>query len=69
MEQHIVAQFQRLPGLKSSLLGLETLMGTDEDIEFDDYLNDPEYREGSIDVFTAMENRLGDKPVHIQGGQ
>jgi Proteasome maturation factor UMP1 len=41
MEQHIVAQFRRLPGgsLKSSFVGLETLMGTDTTIDFADYLD------------------------------
>lgn len=30
---------QRLPGLPSSNLGLEILMGKDETIEFEDFLN------------------------------
>lgn len=36
--QAILSQFQRLPGLKSSFAGLETLLGRDEEIDFGDYL-------------------------------
>jgi proteasome maturation protein len=38
MEQAILSQFQRLPGLKSSMVGLDTLMNRDEDIDAGDYL-------------------------------
>jgi proteasome maturation protein len=38
MEQAILSQFQRLPGLKSNFVGLETLLGRDEEIDFGDYL-------------------------------
>merc|ERR1712216_274669 len=39
MEREILSQFQRLPGLPSSLVGLETLMDMDDDIEFEDIFN------------------------------
>lgn len=39
MEERILAQFQRLPGLPSSLIGLETLLGKDSEFGFEDYLD------------------------------
>jgi len=39
MEERVLAQYHRLPGLPSSHVGLETLLGLDEEIEFGDYLN------------------------------
>eukprot|EP00406_Dinophysis_acuminata_P049685 CAMPEP_0179307746 /NCGR_PEP_ID=MMETSP0797-20121207/50797_1 /TAXON_ID=47934 /ORGANISM="Dinophysis acuminata, Strain DAEP01" /LENGTH=136 /DNA_ID=CAMNT_0021017433 /DNA_START=20 /DNA_END=426 /DNA_ORIENTATION=- len=39
MEREILSQFQRLPGLQSSLVGLETVMDMDETIEFEDIFN------------------------------
>eukprot|EP01091_Cochliopodium_minus_P009819 TRINITY_DN2508_c0_g1_i1.p1 TRINITY_DN2508_c0_g1~~TRINITY_DN2508_c0_g1_i1.p1 ORF type:complete len:125 (-),score=24.12 TRINITY_DN2508_c0_g1_i1:147-521(-) len=42
MEQKLVSQFQRIPNLKTSYLGLEILRGDDEDIDFEDYLCDPQ---------------------------
>ncbi len=39
MERQILSNFQRLPALESSFVGLEAVMGTDEDIDFEDYLN------------------------------
>ncbi len=38
MDRTMLAQSQRLPGLRSSLIGLQTVMGLDEKIEFEDYL-------------------------------
>mmetsp|Transcript_34956 Transcript_34956/g.52604 ORF Transcript_34956/g.52604 Transcript_34956/m.52604 type:complete len:149 (-) Transcript_34956:186-632(-) len=39
MERNLLAQFQRLPGLESSLLGLHTVMDLDDTIEFEDIFN------------------------------
>ena len=39
MEEKILGQFQRFPGLRSSFAGLEALSGRDMEIEFGDYLN------------------------------
>jgi len=58
MEQTILSQIQRLPGLHSSFAGLETLLGKDEEIGFEDIFNDPEYSVENIDVHEAMEQRL-----------
>jgi len=63
IEETILSQFQRFPGLKSSFVGLETLLGMDEEIEFEDYLSNPEYDTKMIDVFAEMEKRVGDQPV------
>ena len=38
MECDILSQVQRLPGLPNSNLGLETILGRDETIDFEDYL-------------------------------
>ncbi len=39
IEQHMLAQVHRLPGLNSSYAALDTLLNRDEDITFEDYLN------------------------------
>ncbi|CAD7953013.1 unnamed protein product [Amoebophrya sp. A25] len=39
IERNILAQYQRLPGLPSSFVGLESHLDIDETIEFEDYLN------------------------------
>eukprot|EP00472_Partenskyella_glossopodia_P014762 CAMPEP_0197515242 /NCGR_PEP_ID=MMETSP1318-20131121/432_1 /TAXON_ID=552666 /ORGANISM="Partenskyella glossopodia, Strain RCC365" /LENGTH=83 /DNA_ID=CAMNT_0043063555 /DNA_START=213 /DNA_END=464 /DNA_ORIENTATION=- len=60
MDQTILAQQQRfpVPGLKSSFVGLETMLGMDEQIEFEDYLNNPEFSEKQVDIHTEMEKSL-----------
>eukprot|EP00462_Mataza_sp_D1_P003632 CAMPEP_0175104338 /NCGR_PEP_ID=MMETSP0086_2-20121207/9668_1 /TAXON_ID=136419 /ORGANISM="Unknown Unknown, Strain D1" /LENGTH=117 /DNA_ID=CAMNT_0016379711 /DNA_START=66 /DNA_END=419 /DNA_ORIENTATION=+ len=63
MEETILSQFQRAPGLQSSMLGLSTQMGLETEIEFEDYLNDPEFTEQQVDFHAAMEARLGDTPM------
>eukprot|EP01111_Echinosteliopsis_oligospora_P009755 TRINITY_DN291_c0_g1_i1.p1 TRINITY_DN291_c0_g1~~TRINITY_DN291_c0_g1_i1.p1 ORF type:complete len:132 (-),score=21.67 TRINITY_DN291_c0_g1_i1:61-456(-) len=60
MERQILSQFQRLPSLESSFVGLEAVLGTDEDMEFEDYLSDPRMSEKSQpSVHDAMEAKLG----------
>ena len=39
VEKAIMGNFQRLPGLRSSHVGLNTVLGVDEDIDFEDILN------------------------------
>merc|ERR550537_256056 len=39
MERELLSQFQRLPGLPSSLVGLETVLDIDDTIEFEDIMN------------------------------
>ena len=43
MEVDILSQAKRLPGIRSSNVGIETILGRDETIDFEDYLGS-EYR-------------------------
>lgn len=52
MERELTAMTQRLPGLPSSLWGLQTLMRLDEEISVEDYLN-IEHPEGNEEERTA----------------
>jgi hypothetical protein len=61
MEENILAQFRRFPGLPSSMAGLETMCGADTTMAFDDYLGAPALSTEPVAVFEAMERRLGDK--------
>mmetsp|Transcript_34715 Transcript_34715/g.64264 ORF Transcript_34715/g.64264 Transcript_34715/m.64264 type:complete len:84 (+) Transcript_34715:254-505(+) len=60
MDQTILSQHKRLhvPGMKPSFVGLETMLGMDETIEFEDYLNDPEFSEKQVDIHTEMEKSM-----------
>eukprot|EP00456_Euglypha_rotunda_P001961 TRINITY_DN10399_c0_g1_i1.p1 TRINITY_DN10399_c0_g1~~TRINITY_DN10399_c0_g1_i1.p1 ORF type:complete len:135 (+),score=30.59 TRINITY_DN10399_c0_g1_i1:206-610(+) len=63
MEENILSQFKRVGGLRSSLLGLETLMGMDTEIEFEDFLDDADFRlTPQKSVLEQMEASFGDKP-------
>jgi proteasome maturation protein len=59
MEKEILSQFKRLPGLHSSFVGLETMLGTGEDIDFEDFLNEPGTSEITASVHDMVEVRLG----------
>jgi len=59
MDMRIVSASQRMPGLPSSNFGLEILLNKHQDIDFDDFLNNPMYATEQIDVHLAMEKRLG----------
>jgi len=63
IEETVLSRVQRYPGLKSSFIGLETLLGKDTTIEFSDYLSDPQYSTERLDVHAEMERRWGDKPL------
>jgi hypothetical protein len=70
MQESVLAQFHRLPGLPSSGLAMDVLSGRDADIDFDDYLNlpseSPEAPGGALDTLgeshAAMERMLGIAP-------
>eukprot|EP00455_Lapot_gusevi_P019392 TRINITY_DN2076_c0_g1_i1.p2 TRINITY_DN2076_c0_g1~~TRINITY_DN2076_c0_g1_i1.p2 ORF type:complete len:149 (-),score=51.49 TRINITY_DN2076_c0_g1_i1:218-610(-) len=62
MEEAILGQFRRLPGLQSSMLGLNTMLQRDETIEFNDFLGDPQNDERQVDLNALMERRF-DKSV------
>eukprot|EP00808_Paulinella_micropora_P004077 g60016.t1 len=64
MEEAILTQFQRLPGLKSSFAGMESLTGRDVEIEFEDTLADPEFNPRFVDFHAEMDKRLGIAPAH-----
>mmetsp|Transcript_23479 Transcript_23479/g.52954 ORF Transcript_23479/g.52954 Transcript_23479/m.52954 type:complete len:127 (+) Transcript_23479:88-468(+) len=60
-ERTAAEQIQRLPGLPSSFVALQTVLGEDDTINFEDVLNDPFERpvEPSFKVHEAMEVKLG----------
>ena len=49
-ERQIFSEAHRIPGLKSSKIALETLMGEDSSIQFSDFLNDPSLRPEKLRV-------------------
>jgi len=59
MEMNILSQVHRLPGLPSHNVGLETILGRDETIDFEDYLGAPEFAEHEIDSRAVLERQLG----------
>merc|ERR1719440_959958 len=65
MEREIMSQFQRLPGLPSSMIGLETMLDMDDDIEFEDIFNleadapMPRTTGPNFGLHDVMEARLG----------
>ncbi|KAI8376202.1 proteasome maturation factor UMP1-domain-containing protein [Radiomyces spectabilis] len=58
METETVSKRHRLPVLPSSNLHLDILMGKDETIDFEDFLNDPAMSTDMLDVHAAMEHKL-----------
>jgi proteasome maturation protein len=58
MEEQILSQFRRFPGLQSSMVGLETVLDQDETIGFADFLGQKEYSEQQVNVLAEMEKRL-----------
>ena len=59
MEMNILSQVQRLPGLPSSHIGLNTVLGRDETIGFEDYLGVPEMSEEDVDTRALLEQKYG----------
>eukprot|EP00467_Chlorarachnion_reptans_P024784 CAMPEP_0114516470 /NCGR_PEP_ID=MMETSP0109-20121206/17345_1 /TAXON_ID=29199 /ORGANISM="Chlorarachnion reptans, Strain CCCM449" /LENGTH=128 /DNA_ID=CAMNT_0001696861 /DNA_START=28 /DNA_END=414 /DNA_ORIENTATION=- len=60
MDQTILAQQKRfpIPGLRPSFVGLETMLGKDETIEFEDYLSNPDFSEKEINIRAEVERSL-----------
>jgi len=56
---NILSQVQRLPGLQSSHLGLDTILGRDETIDFEDFLGVPEMSEQEVDTRAVLERQYG----------
>ena len=60
MEMETLSKVQRLPGLPSSRVGLECLMGRDETIDFEDFLGLPQDSEQEpVDQRFQLEQRHG----------
>ncbi|XP_071786663.1 proteasome maturation protein-like [Asterias amurensis] len=59
MEIHAAKQIQRAPCLMSSNASLDTLLGRDESIGFEDFLNAPGDAEVMGNPHALMEKRLG----------
>jgi len=58
MEQFYLSRPLRLPGLRSEFSGLRTLLDEDEDLDFEDTLNDPFLRETPVNIHAEMEKRV-----------
>ncbi|KAG5180094.1 proteasome maturation factor UMP1 [Tribonema minus] len=60
-EAAALSQAQRLPGLLSSRVGLETVLGNDETLDFEDFMGTPENQPGEpkFKVHEAMEIKYG----------
>ncbi len=59
IEEQILSKFQRLPGLPSSRLGLESLNGALDEFGFESFLGMPEESEiAPPDLHSQMEQRL-----------
>ncbi|KAJ8297458.1 hypothetical protein KUTeg_023989 [Tegillarca granosa] len=58
MEKHVALKMQRLPGLPSSNLMMDTLTGRDDMIEFEDFLGDPVNSERMGHPHVMMEKQL-----------
>jgi proteasome maturation protein len=61
IEQQLLNRIERLPGLPSSKLGLDSMTGGLDDFSFASYLNLPEEMESgpSATMHTVMEKKLG----------
>ena len=69
IETQILGRFQRLPGLPSSKLGLESLTGELDEFSFNSYLNLPQFSdEQPPDMHSQMEQRLGMGPKPVARG-
>lgn len=54
MDKEALSKFQRLPGLQSSFVGLDTLMNLDEDMDFGDYLKGKNIIDPSLNFNTFL---------------
>ena len=58
MELETVCQSRRLPGMPTSNVGAECILGRDETIEFEDYLGLPNDSEVGVDMRAALEQSM-----------
>eukprot|EP00871_Galdieria_phlegrea_P001226 jgi/Galph1/2103/GphlegSOOS_G792.1 len=61
IEQRILSQFHRLPGFETSQPGLDTILGNDETITFEDVFEGVPVEEAGVelDSLTLFEKKLG----------
>ncbi|KAG0019707.1 hypothetical protein BGZ82_011812 [Podila clonocystis] len=59
MEQSLVVKARGVSMLPQSNLGLDILLGKDESIDFEDFLNVPAMSTDMVDIHTVMEHKLG----------
>ena len=62
MELDILSQSKRLPGIRSSNIAAETILGRDETIDFEDYLGTPDMSETAVDFRAVLEKKYGVAP-------
>jgi hypothetical protein len=58
-QEEVLREVGRAPGLPSSRVALEVLRGTDEDIDFADFLGECDSGSSHSDMHLAMEKKLG----------
>lgn len=62
MERRILGQFHKLPGFQAVRPGLDTILGRDEEITFEDVLSLPEQErqdDAERDSLSMFEKKLG----------
>ena len=59
MELETIAQSRRLPGMPTCNVAMETILGRDETIDFEDILGDPSMSETAIDARAVLEKKYG----------
>ncbi|KAG0100186.1 hypothetical protein BGZ93_003652 [Podila epicladia] len=59
MEQSLVTKARGVSMLPQSNLGLDILLGKDESIDFEDFLNVPAMSTDMVDIHSVMEHKLG----------
>ena len=69
MELETVAQSRRLPGMPTCNIALETILGRDETIEFEDYLGTPALSETGVDMRAMLEQKYGLLPRSSLAGR
>ena len=69
MECETVAQSRRLPGMTNCNIAMETLLGRDETIEFEDYLGLAENSTEGVDMRAMLEKKYGLQPRNNLGGR
>lgn len=59
-------KIQRLPCLPSSMVALDTLMGTDESIGFEDFLNGMKHSLATLFLCTTCKDKLFNEDKNCQ---